>query len=411
MPALCIRAFLRALLLLVAAASMAQASGTESRHAREFSVIGYFASWTAYGDGTEIADIDASRLTHILYAFGAVTAEGKAELGDPCADIGLCDSGSEEGGNFAALEALKARHPHLQVLISLGGWNGSAHFSRIASSEQGRQRFVRSTLRVFLEAYPDLFDGVDIDWEYPVDGGLPDNGRSPEDRANFTLLMQEFREQLDKLGQFNNRRYGLMAALSANVAITGNVELKRMTGLVDTLNIMTYDYHVGSPYTHFNAPLYPVRDDPTPLATVDASITSLRLAGVPASKIVMGIPLYARAYGGVNTTNDGFLRPADAAAAPDWAADGLDLRTLGQMELEAKGFTRHWSEEAKVPFLFNRNEGIWISHEDEQSLAAKAAYAREHSLAGVMIWHLGGASERSLAIFDDVAAGENQPKQ
>lgn len=377
-------------MMLAAMGAIAQARDIEEGERHEFAAMGYLASWTAYDETTDIANIDANRLTHILYAFGALTAEGDAELGDACADIGMCASPMNIGGNFAKLRALKLRHPHLKIMISFGGWNGSAHFSRVAAGEQGRRRFASSAIAVFLEPYNGLFDGIDIDWEYPVEGGARGNSRSTSDRTNFTLLMQEFRTQLDRLGDRTKRRYGLSVALAADAAMNDNVDLMALAAIVDTLNVMTYDYHVGSSYSHFNAPLYPVDNDPTPLATVDASVSSFRLVGVPSSKLVMGIPLYGRAYGGIDAINDGLLRPADSKAVPNWALDGVDLKALAGMNLEASGFAAHWNDKAKVPFSYNSAEKLWVSYEDARSVAAKIAYAREKSLAGVMIWHVGG---------------------
>src|SRR5690606_36273364 len=134
---------------------------------------------------TRIASIDAARLTNIFYAFGSVTEEGLAALLDPCLDAGVCPDSvvrrGPEGGNFAQLLELKRRHPHLKVLISLGGWGGSRWFSDAAATEDARRRLVTSTIDVFLRAYPGLFDGIDVDWEFPVSGGMPENRYRPED--------------------------------------------------------------------------------------------------------------------------------------------------------------------------------------------------------------------------------------
>lgn len=366
------------------------AAGADDAPRPQWIVAGYLASWSTYGDGPPIAAIRADRLTHILYAFGSANASGLAELADPCADIGRCGGGDDSGGNFRELVRLKERHPHLRVLIAIGGWNGSAHFSRIAATPEARERFVRSAIDVFIGGYPELFDGVDIDWEYPVEGGLPDNARSPADRENFTLLMREFRLRLDDLERQSGRRYQLSAAVSAQAAAQGNVQLPELARVVDFISVMTYDYHVGTAYAHFNAPLFALAGDPTPHDTVDASVRSLLAAGVPADRLVLGIPFYGRAYGGVDAVDDGLLRPGSEGSAPGWAADGVDYRALADGRLAEAGFRLHWNTEAQVPFMYDPASRVWISFDDPRSVAAKAAYAAAGRLAGVMVWQLGG---------------------
>src|SRR5690606_25121747 len=113
------------------------------------------------------------------------------------------DGGGKDGlrGVLRQLQLLKERHPHLRTLISLGGWGGSWGFSEMAATEEGRRAFVESAIELFLLRWPGVFDGIDIDWEYPVHGGLPENGYRPEDKRNCTLLFEEFRRQMDELGE------------------------------------------------------------------------------------------------------------------------------------------------------------------------------------------------------------------
>jgi chitinase len=110
------------------------------------------------------------------------------------------------------LRELKEKYPHLQTLISVGGWTWSENFSSAASSEASRQKLVKSCIDLYLREYPGVFDGIDVDWEFPVGGGLQP-GR-PEDKANYTLLLKEFRRQLDELGSADGRHYLLTIALS-----------------------------------------------------------------------------------------------------------------------------------------------------------------------------------------------------
>jgi chitinase len=366
-------------------------------------VIAYVAPWNMPGNGLTIPDIPADRLTHLYYAFGKITDAGLAALSDPCQDAGECGEGDvpeRPGGNFAQLLALKRNHPGLRVMISLGGWTGSKNFSEVAAAAEARERFVASCIELYLLKYPGLFDGIDIDWEFPVEGGLPDNIYRPEDRENLNLLLAEFRRQLDLLLAACSGRYALTIAVSASPEQMRNVDLLHLAGMVDWINVMTYDYHAGSAIAHFNAPLFESKDDPTPQLNIDASVRAFLDAGVPSSKLVVGVPFYGRAYGEVASKDNGLFQPGDPGAATDWGEGTIDYRVLIDTSLEARGFTRFWDAGAQVPWLYSPDAKVWITYDDPKSIELKAQYVREHGLAGVMIWELGGDDGSLLAAID-----------
>ena len=347
-------------------------------------VIGYLASWTIAASGLRIADIPAERLTHIAYAFGKVSDSGLAALLDPCRDAGECQEGevpSAPGGYFADLLALKQSHPSLQVLIAVGGWTGSKNFSDVAVNDEARKRFVASCKDLYIRKYPGLFDGIDIDWEFPVEGGLPDNVYRPEDGENFGLLMAEFRRQLDSLSPPRSGRYVLSIAVSAAPDLVRHLELKHLADTVDWINVITYDYHEGSKLVHFNAPLFKTANDPTPGLNVQTSIQALLNAGVPNSKLIVGVPFYARAYSEVASKDAGLFQIGNPM-------DAIPYRVLLGQNLESSDFQRFWNAEAQAPWLYSAKSKIWITYDDPTSLARKAAYVREHGLGGIMIWEL-----------------------
>ena len=151
-------------------------------------VIGYYTAWGTDHKGYTPACIPAGKLTHINYAFATICPESfRCILGNPEADTqrvftakesvdGIGDYPDKQAngmhGNFNQLRKLKAKHPHLKVLISIGGWTGSDEFTDMALTKDSRREFVDSCIQVFFRNYPGLFDGVDIDWEFPVYGGL-----------------------------------------------------------------------------------------------------------------------------------------------------------------------------------------------------------------------------------------------
>ncbi len=343
-------------------------------------VIAYLASWGVRAKGLRIADIPADRLTHVFYAFGHVAADGRAALGDSALD----------SGNFAELRRLKQRFPRLRALISLGGWGGSRYFSDAAATPAARRELVTSTIALFLQRFPGVFDGVDIDWEFPVTGGLPENRYRPEDGHNCTLLLAEFRAQLDTLGARDGRRYELTIAASARPWEIANLELAELARSLDWINVMTYDYHSVDTIAHFNAPLYAVTGDPTPALNVDASMRIFLEAGVAPRQLAVGVPFYGRGYGAVAAPHDGLLQKADYSAAGEWGTGGIDYRVLMSKQPERFGFRRHWQAEAQVPWLYNPATRVWISYDDPESVERKAEYVRRRGLGGVMFWELGG---------------------
>ena len=154
-------------------------------------VVGYLASWGVHTKGTSIAKLPAKHLTHIFYAFAEIAPDGSVTLGNRCIDVGACGKDAPlprvAGGNFRELRRLKARYPHLKLTISVGGWAGSARFSDAALTDSSRRKFAGSAIDLFIRRWPGLFDGVDIDWEFPVEGGLKGNVERPQDKQNFTL--------------------------------------------------------------------------------------------------------------------------------------------------------------------------------------------------------------------------------
>ena len=332
----------------------------QSANEEEPLIVAYLASWDS--GPAALSNVAAEKITHLNYAFGQITEDGKAFLADPCRDVGECrgNEGAYLGGNFAAIKALKAKHPHLRSLIAIGGWLGSKYFSDVAATAESRKRFVDSCIELYFLQHPGVFDGIDIDWEFPVQGGAQGNSTRAQDRGNFTLLISEFRRQLDQLRPGTDH-------LILTIAITGspegfaNLELSKLAGLVDWMNVMTYDYHAGSAYTHFNAPLFEASSDPTPERNVNASVQALLERGVPRSKIVLGVPFYGRLYRGVSTDNDGLFQACDKLST---AGCGEEIKYSELAGIIADGFRRFWDDKAQVPWLFNSQSQIWITYDD-----------------------------------------------
>ncbi|RIX50144.1 glycoside hydrolase family 18 [Paenibacillus nanensis] len=344
-------------------------------------VIGYYPSWSAYS-GHEISELDGSKLTHINYAFANIGSDLKIELGDPHADVerrfGNESPADAFYGNFNQLKKLKQRYPHLRTFISVGGWSWSSKFSDVALTDASRGAFADSAV-AFLTKYG--FDGIDIDWEYPVSGGMAGNAKRPADKQNFTLLMQKLREKLDAQSQKDGKTYLLSIAGASTSSYTRNVELSKLQEYVDFVNVMSYDIRgTWDSMTGLNAPLY--RDPDSAFSwdwSVDDSIRLYLSEGVPASKLVMGVPFYGYQYQNVQGTGRGGLYQSFTGGG------SVTYGKIASLYLN-KGYTRYFHSASKVPYLFNGT--TFISYDDPESIGYKAAYAKEQGLAGVMAWSL-----------------------
>jgi chitinase len=190
-------------------------------------VVGYFAAWSVYGRNYHVPQIPAAQLSHVNYAFAKISQAGLIELGDPYADVDRFYPGDSWApgalrGSFHQLQILKAAHPQLKTLISVGGWTWSGNFSTMAATAAARQAFAQSCVQ-FVVQYG--FDGVDLDWEYPVSGGLPGNQTSPADAANYTLLLAAMRSALDAQSAVDGHQYFLTIGAPAGPANIANFQV------------------------------------------------------------------------------------------------------------------------------------------------------------------------------------------
>jgi chitinase len=352
-------------------------------------VIGaYYPGYKA--DRFPVAQIPADKLTHVFYAFAHI--EG-----------GRCVVAPEAQAHFVALAELKRRHPALRTLISIGGWEADG-FSDAARSRASRTRLVASCMALFFKPELQAFDGVDIDWEFPVSGGPPKIAARPQDRRNLSLLAREFRRQLDAIGSARGQALLLTAALPAGRLQSAgpydparSFELAALAGTLDFINLMSYDMGTAfSGTASFNAPL---REDPAdPLDpqvrrwnNVEGGIDYYRQNGVPAQKLVLGVPFYGRGFRVSSDTNDGLYQPY---SAPFEAGDWRDIKAK---LLADQAWQQHWHPVAETPWLFNPVEHVFVSYEDPKSIGLRARLAKESGLRGVFTWEItGDDDEHSL---------------
>jgi GH18 family chitinase len=364
-------------------------------------VVGYYGSWGIYARDYHVAEIPAADLTHLNYAFANVSAAGECALADPWADVQKPypgDGGGPVRGNFRQLQILKAAHPHLKTLLAMGGWTLSAHFSDAALTPASRQHLAQSCVAM-MATYG--FDGLDVDWEFPVSGGQAGNTMRPEDRQNFTALLAALRAELDARAVIDGRPYLLTAAVPAPPGLLANFELDQIHAHVDYLQIMAYDMHgPWSPITHFHAPLFAPNDDPpweSDGLSGDAAVTAYLAAGVPSSKIVLGVPFFARAWKQVGGSNAGLFQSHGGVPPGTFEEAGvLDYRDVHANYLPT--YSRFWHPQAQAPWLYNPVSQIMIAYDDPQSIAAKSDYVAARNLSGLMFWELGLDSDEHTLV-------------
>jgi chitinase len=240
---------------------------------------------------------------------------------------------------------------------------------------------------------PRLFDGFDIDWEYPTDCWINRaNQCVPEDKANFTLLLTEFRRQLDQQGKRDGLHYELTMAGSAWPDDYEKYEWQRIHPLLDFINVMTY-WEVPLPAnTRPISPLYKSASETGRLAetiNTDYAVTRYLKEGVPANKIVIGVPFYGLGREGVPDVNNGLFQKPAKLAAGTWGKGYEPYRNLKKMS----GFRAFRDPAMQSPWLFDPAAGVFWSFDDPRSLAAKMDYVQQHALRGVMFWELTGDDE------------------
>lgn len=302
------------------------------------------ASWAANTDKVVVAYVtswsreipDPQYMTHINYAFGNV-----AESFDRV--------GIDHPERLAEIAALKKTNPDLKVLLSIGGW-GSGRFSEMAADPKFRKSFAKDCNRV-VKQYG--LDGIDIDWEYPTSKAA-NISASPDDTKNFTELMKDIRKAIGK-----KKLLTLATVCSAEY-----IDFPAIMPYVDLVNVMSYDMGGGDRH---HAGLY--KSEHTGHFTSDAAVEAHLKAGVPADKLVMGMPFYGR--GTIQRGGD-----------------------YGKMKMP-EGGSEIWDNTAKVPFILDKDGKIVFGFDNARSLSMKCDYINNHGLRGAMYWDYSGDDDKN----------------
>jgi chitinase len=348
---------------------------------KSYHVIGYVAGWKTVNP----KNIPAEKLTHINYAFANVQEGVVAHIEGRVA---------KDSTNFLMFQQLKERNPDLKILVSIGGWTHSKGFSDAVLTAQSRKKLTDSGI-AFLKKYK--LDGLDFDWEYPALQG-DNNVVRPEDKENFVAMLKSFREALDSLGTVDNKHYLSTIASGGFREYLELNDLKEAQKYLDFINIMAYDFYTaGDEVTGHHANLFPSgAKGRSAQTTVEEHIEF----GVPAEKLVLGVPFYGRMWVGVEPEENGLFQSGNFKM-------GLPYHQVYAFSKNS-AYSRFWDANAGAPYLFSVKDSTWITYEDEESLALKMKFVKEKGLAGAMFWEL---SEDNTGTLLDALHSELQPKK
>ena len=342
-------------------------------------VVAYLAGWTAP------PVIHAQKLTHLNFAFAHIDATHRVFLDSP-----------GTGLNLRNLQALKRQNPQLKIILSVGGWQAEG-FSDAAQTDSSRHEFADSVARLLREY---SLDGIDLDWEYPGQGVAGIKFR-PEDKHNFTLLLQTLRATLDSQSAAQKRTGGnryLLTIAAADREYLEYTEMDQAHVYLDWINLMSYDFFNSlTPTTGHHAGLYRSEHALPRDRNADSAVTQYLGAGVPGDKIVLGVAFYGRGFAGVTARNNGVNQPYE-----HFEGEHSYTELVGKL-IGKQGFVHYWDARAQAPYLWNPSSRVFITYDDPQSIAIKAHYVIEHRLGGMMFWEL--SQDRNDELLDAVTGG------
>jgi len=344
------------LLVLLLSACRSMSARVPDVSAPHYRVVGY----DVVKDGAD--HVDADKIDTLIFAFAQV-ADNQVVL-DPAASKRLHQ-----------LTMLKSAHAQLKVVLSVGGW-GAGGFSEAASTQASRQRFADSAAKLLMD---NDADGLDVDWEYP---GHSESGihSSPQDRSNLTLLLKGIRAALDVAGQSKGSHYTLSMAIADGPFIDG-IDIAAIAPYLDWFNLMTYDFvNSMTPTTGHHSGLHASPLTPTDARTTDRAVKQFLAAGVSPKKLLIGAAFYGREFDDVKPEHNGLYQTyGHYGTEHPWPQLEADF-------INRNGFVRHWDADAQAPYLWNPATRRFISYDDPQSIAAKAAYVKVQHLGGIMYW-------------------------
>jgi chitinase len=420
--------------------------------AQKKEIVAYYPEWGAAYQHYYVKNVETSgsakKITVLNYAFiepgpdssGNIIAKfmnpyldyQQVYSADSSVDGTADDSTQLLRGQFNQLKKLKAMHPGLKIVISIGGWTGSTWFSDAALTPQSREKFVNDCIDKFIYGNlprinnvggngvaAGIFDGFDIDWEFPVTGGDEGIHHNKNDRENLSELITLFRKKLDGL----KPGFLLTAAIPARGSDLWKFDLAKDQVNINWYNLMTYDFHGSwdNKADHHTNLFSPPAD--TIFKGIKESFAGsvhflIDSAGVSPDKIVPGAAFYGRGWKVSNSANHGLYQPGIVAKGIFESGFNNYKDLISPLN---NGYEYHWDNDAMAPWLFNpRDSTIW-SFDDPESVALKTRFAYAHKLRGLMFWEISGDDSAGTLVnsiysrnmpdikFHKVHAGKKSP--
>lgn len=422
--------------ILAAPAAQAAPDAADPDGINGFRSVGYFQAHAPSkedgGRDYQVEDLISSGaiddLTHLNYSFGNVTTDLVCDIvdvegeGDPKNDYkrlvsaedsvdGVADvEGQALAGNFNQLRKLKEEYPGIKILVSLGGWTWSDNFSDATATPEAREKLVDSCLDLYIDGnlpvFGDqggegvaagIFDGIDIDWEWPASTGEQPAPRPDEEKANFLAMLQEFRTELDARATANDTGYLLTGFAPAGWAPRTNGGWVDPIAIdsFDYINVQGYDYHggwVGNRTGHqgnlhaYDWPVDPTQPDGEQTSAnwglaADGLMNAYKAAGYDGEQLNLGMAVYAQAWEGVT---DGDIAGSAATAS-------IGTPTYDQIKNVGKAY---FDADAGASWRYDGDK--WYSYDDKKSVNAKSEWLAENDFGGAMWWDVSGDKKNDL---------------
>ncbi|XP_055903295.1 probable chitinase 10 [Eupeodes corollae] len=344
----------------------------------QYKVVCYFTNWAWYrpGEGKFVPeDIDENLCTHIVYGFAVLNRDSLT--------IKTHDSWADVDNKFYE-RVVAYKEKGIRVTVAIGGWNDSLgnKYSRLVLDPQARARFIKSVLD-FVDKYG--FEGLDLDWEYPVCWQVDCDKGSPEEKAGFAALVRELSEE------FKPRGLLLSSAVSpSKKVIDAGYDVPTLARYFDWIAVMTYDFHGHwDKKTGHVAPLYYVEGDSYDYFNANFSMNYWIEKGTPPKKLVMGMPLYGQSFSLADSSSRGLNEKTyGPGEAGKFTRAGGFLAYYEICEnVNSGGWTVVRDDEGRIgPYAYRGNQ--WVSYDDVAEIRRKSQFVKDLGLGGGMVWAL-----------------------
>ncbi|OBT73001.1 hypothetical protein VF21_07849 [Pseudogymnoascus sp. 05NY08] len=346
-------------------------SGNSATNGR---VIGYYEGWNLERSCNTMApeDVTLGYWTHINFAFAYIDP-GTFEIAPMSNDVAAL---------YQRVSALKQKQNGLEVWISVGGWSfndpgaTATTFSNLARSTSAQSAFFKSLISFLVN---NNFDGVDLDWEYPV---APDRFGSPDDFVNFVSFLKNLRAAFDNAGL--SHRFGISLTLPSSYWYLQGFDIAGMEPIIDWFNVMTYDLH--GTWDSSVKSIGNIVQAHTNLTEINLALQLLWRNNIDPAKVNMGLGFYGRSFTLTDPSCSATGCPFSAGgnAGPCTATAGI-LSSVEIGDVISAGATVTLDKDAAVKIVtWGGNQ--WVSYDDGETMKTKLQYANSKCLGGTLVW-------------------------